>query len=963
MMTIFGIGFTAPVVLAALLTLPALWWILRALPPPPALRRFPGVALLIGLAEKSAESARTPWWVLALRVGALAALIVALAGPILNPERQPTGSGPLLILFDGTFADARDWPQRKARAEAALNAAQAAGRPVAVLSWADPPAEGATFRQASEWLERLAELAPAPWAPSPGLPEWLATLPGGVETLWLSDGLAHPGRAALYAALAARGPVTVFEPPTPLPMIVSVKPEPRGLAVTVARGGAALPAQTLTLTARGRDSAGAARVLAESTIAFAADAREASVTLELPSELRNRIERFELEEWQGAGAVFLADDSMRRRKVALLTARGGEEALAVLSPFHYIRQALAPVADLIEAPLLDDLLLASPDVVILVDAPGLSKAEDFALRRWVEQGGLLLRFAGPRLAAVDPVAIAEDPLLPVRLRTGGRAVGGALSWGTPQHLAPCRNESPFAGLNVPAEVEVRMQVLAQPGPELAQRSIAELADGTPLVTQSQLGQGRVVLFHVTATPAWSNLPLSGLFVDMLARLTLAAGGAGSLPATELAGRSFTREARLDGFGALTPAPAEGAVAGAELAAVREGARVPGPSLPPGLYAAGEARVAINAASPATVRDPATWPAGAVVETFALKREQPLAGWFFSVAVVALVLDVLATLALSGGLFPKAARVANAPPFAGRTRAGRAILLSFLLAGAVAATGAKPLFAEPTVGADSARPPAPGLPLDEARALQATRNVVLAFVSSGDVAVDRVVEAGLRGLSHALRLRTSVEPDPPMRVDLERDELALFPFLYWPVTAQSPVPSAEVIQKLNRYLRSGGMILFDTMDAEQAQLTGAETSALRRLRAITAGLDIPPLEPVPSDHVLTRTFYLLSDFPGRYRGGLVWVEAAPPDAERLEGMPFRHLNDGVTPVVIGSNDWAAAWAIDETGAPLLPVGRGSSGERQREMALRFGINLIMHVLSGNYKSDQVHVPALLERLGQ
>jgi hypothetical protein len=142
-----------------------------------------------------------------------------------------------------------------------------------------------------------------------------------------------------------------------------------------------------------------------------------------------------------------------------------------------------------------------------------------------------------------------------------------------------------------------------------------------------------------------------------------------------------------------------------------------------------------------------------------------------------------------------------------------------------------------------------------------------------------------------------------------------------------------------------------------------TAAGRRLQRIAAGLDIPPLEPVPADHVLTRTFYLLGDFPGRYQGGTVWVEAAPADAERAEGMPFRNLNDGVTPVVIGANDWAAAWAVDDDGMPLLPVGRGSTGERQREIALRFGINLIMHVLSGNYKSDQVHVPALLERLGQ
>jgi hypothetical protein len=159
-----------------------------------------------------------------------------------------------------------------------------------------------------------------------------------------------------------------------------------------------------------------------------------------------------------------------------------------------------------------------------------------------------------------------------------------------------------------------------------------------------------------------------------------------------------------------------------------------------------------------------------------------------------------------------------------------------------------------------------------------------------------------------------------------------------------------------------MILFDTQDADLGGATGTATPNGRALQRIAARLDIPPLEPAPHDHVLTRTFYLLQDFPGRWADSPVWLEASP-DPEEVEGMPFRNLNDGVTPVVIGGNDWAAAWAVGEGGQPMFPVGRGIAGERQREMALRFGINLIMYVMTGNYKSDQVHVPALLDRLGQ
>lgn len=204
----------------------------------------------------------------------------------------------------------------------------------------------------------------------------------------------------------------------------------------------------------------------------------------------------------------------------------------------------------------------------------------------------------------------------------------------------------------------------------------------------------------------------------------------------------------------------------------------------------------------------------------------------------------------------------------------------------------------------------------------------------------------------------------MGVDIEKDELAFFPFLYWPVTASAPDPSDAAYAKLNQYLRTGGMILFDTRDADLAGFGGGTTPEGQALQLIASGLDIPPLEPMPLDHVLTRTFYLLQDFPGRHQGGQVWVEAAPnAAAEAEEGMPFRNLNDGVTPVVIGGNDWASAWATDDMGVPLVPIGRGFAGEQQREIAYRFGINLIMHVLTGNYKSDQVHVPALLERLGQ
>jgi hypothetical protein len=135
-----------------------------------------------------------------------------------------------------------------------------------------------------------------------------------------------------------------------------------------------------------------------------------------------------------------------------------------------------------------------------------------------------------------------------------------------------------------------------------------------------------------------------------------------------------------------------------------------------------------------------------------------------------------------------------------------------------------------------------------------------------------------------------------------------------------------------------------------------------LRSILSALDLPELEPVPRDHVLTKTFFLLRDFPGRFNTGQLWVEALPTtdDNDDESKRPARG-GDGVSSILITSNDFAGAWATRADGQPMLPLVPGEP--RQREMAFRAGVNIVMYTLTGNYKADQVHIPALLERLGQ
>ena len=213
---------------------------------------------------------------------------------------------------------------------------------------------------------------------------------------------------------------------------------------------------------------------------------------------------------------------------------------------------------------------------------------------------------------------------------------------------------------------------------------------------------------------------------------------------------------------------------------------------------------------------------------------------------------------------------------------------------------------------------------------------------GDSRVDQVSEAGLAGLAIVVNRRTAAELGQPVGVDPEIDELSFYPLLYWPL-ADAPRPlSPNAARKLAAYMRDGGTIVFDTRGRNDA---GDRTT----LRDLARALDLPPLIPVPEDHVLRRSYYLLPDLPGRKSGGTVWIERSG-----------EHVNDGVSSVIAGSNDWAGAWALDQGQRPIFPVVPG--GERQREQAYRFGINLVMYVLTGNYKADQVHMPTIIERLG-
>jgi hypothetical protein len=939
------LAFAEPLVLLGLLSLPILWWLLRLVPPRPRRIDFPPTRILFDIIPREETPARTPWWLTLLRLTLAALAIIAAAGPLWNPPvATTTASAPLVLLIDDGFAAASTWDVRMRTAEDLVARAETDGRGVAVVPLS-VTARDISLETPSGARKQLRLVKPKPHAVErneiiPSLERFLTGTPD-VEIVWLSDGV-DTGHAADFvtalARVADKRPVTVVDG--------GLRPA-RALAAADNAAGV-LSVKVLRAAEGGGNEVGAVRALdlkglplGEAGFAFRPDEREADAQLDLPVEIRNDIARLEIDGEHSAGAVQLLDKRWRRRTVGVVTGATADTAQPLLASTFYLSRALSPFADVRLADrgspseMVSQFIEQRLPMIILADVGTLAGDAHDRLTRWVDDGGVLVRFAGPRLAAAD------DELVPVKLRRGGRILGGSLSWDQPQHLAGFSHDGPFNGMVVPNDVTVNRQVLAEPDAGLSDHTWAMLGDGTPLVTAGRKGKGMMVLFHVTADTKWSDLPLSGAFVEMLKHIVGLSGAIGSTEANAASsapaagGRDAVPPTRvLDGFGAFEPPPptARPVPAGFAGRATADN--------PPGFYGPPEGLVAVNTLAPADRLSPIDFrPLNPRFEYFRTAEPQDLRGPFFLAALALLLIDALVVFWLAGG-------VQRLLP-----RDGMAGLL--IAAGVGLALAASQ---GPARAADAA---------DDRFAARATLETHLAYVVTGDGEADNVSKSGLTELTNVLARRTALEAGDPIGVDLEHDELAFFPIIYWPVVPGAKRPSPQALAHVDAYMKQGGTVLFDTRDAVLAPPGPggeARSPGMMELRTILSSLDIPELEPVPRDHVLTKTFFLLRDFPGRFTTGQLWVEAlqSARDDEDDTKRPARG-GDGVSSIIITSNDFAGAWAIRPDGQAMLPLVPGEP--RQREFAFRAGVNIVMYTLTGNYKADQVHVPALLERLGQ
>ena len=902
-------AFMNPWALAGLLALPSLYLLLRITPPAPRILHFPAARFLDGLRPKQNTPNHTPWWILLLRLMIAALLIFALAQPVLNPAPKTAGSGAALIVVDNGWGAAQNWADIQDGAARLIEGRNSTQADITIFTTAVQDATRVdktyTKTQAASFIRAL---TPQPWD-SDLRPIKDIEPRAFSQIVYFSDGLEKNGLSALKRlAEENNSDLQIFSPADadlPLMLYKDSRAGGAGQITIDAPSGADISAKPIRVQAVGKSGV----LLDEQRLDSATLSGmefPATLTFNLEGAALHDVHGYQIAATRGVNARYDLDGSGGPKSVRIATS-GQPKSLSqqYTQDSFYIGKALEPFASVAMVSI-DQILDEKPSMIVLPDIAAMLDTLLNDLQKWVEDGGVLLRFAGPNMTQ----GASQNALLPVPLRFEQRRVEGALTWEKPLKVKDISPESPLYGLDVDPDIEVTGQILPDLVGGNSSNIWASLEDDTPLISAAQMGDGLLVFVHTTASPAWSNMPLSGFYVQFLKHLLKFAGTSGQQMQSV---NGALQPARVfDGFGQLqTPASNVRPIDAKKFDEV-----IPSPEHPPGFYGSGAFTRALNLGD-RTDMPRAISSADSIASNVVLyeqEQQKNLATPLMIIAFILLMIDALVMMFISKSYHGLLG-----------IRRGKAPLAVLVLMGGL-------LFAPQAVMAQNA--PAP----------LAAQDFYLGYIKTGNAQIDQISQKGLEVLAAALNIRTSAEPKGVLGVDPAKDILAFYPILYWPLTPSQDVPSAEVLANLQNYMDQGGSIFIDTRGADARPI----------LQKYLAGLNIPPLQTIPANHVIRRSFYLIDDFPGRLTGGDLWVVNQSLST-----------HDGVSTLMIGGHDWAGGWSEMN----VITRGTGdyvrqyiSGLDRDQELSLRFGINLVMYALTGNYKTDQVHVNTILERLG-
>lgn len=559
-----GVTFAAPWVLLGLGTLPAIWFLLQSMPRKPTVQALPTIKLLKDLKVEEQESEHMPWWQKTMRICIAGMAITAMAGPHFAPEIPLEGSGPVVLVIDNDWASAQDWPDRVKEYKAVITQAQKSGQKIYMLSTSplqdDIPLSLTEALSAEDALKRIENMKANSWMNDregsiSALTQFNENNQTNKSVFWFSNGLKDSDTSDFLDALQTLGPTSVYAPDIQDDknnryVLMPPNAADTDLVLNITRANTQSTDTQLSITAS--DQAG--NTLARSTAVFSGQEKQTSVFFDIMPDVRRKISRISIDGQNHAGAVVLMDEQFRNRPVGILQTsqqNSSRKVQSLLDETTYVEKSLDEHVDT-RTGNLTDLLHRPLAVMVATDGVILTEDDQKSLKDWVQKGGTLLRFAGPNMAAQSG---DKDTLLPVTIREDDRFSSGAIQADNlatkSRSLMPFEPGSPFYGIALKQDIKVDYSIRIQPDINTEERTWASLDDGTPFVTATRQGNGWVVLVHTTADTNWSNLPLSGLFVDMMTAIVDHSNGVLSQGKDLDTAQSLPPLQVLNGLGQLT----------------------------------------------------------------------------------------------------------------------------------------------------------------------------------------------------------------------------------------------------------------------------------------------------------------------------------------------------------------------------------------------------------------------------
>jgi hypothetical protein len=861
--------------------------------------------------RKAFENA--PIAVLLIRIAVLSLIILALAHPVKKTNFNKLSFENALIVVEDGWQNAKNWKQKKSAIKSVLDVAKRNASNVFLMTTAvkkdgsNPVFIGPVLPQKA--MKVLKSLKPKNWKSDYSIVEknieklvLEKTLQGNTKVFWLSSNFYGENLQTAMESAQLLGDLELIineDEQETLKFISSVSRSLNKLEITVKRAKNLKFSESQKIAIFDEDD----NALSKEILNFDENKDVANAVFYAPETVLNRAFKIQIiSKFPVSSETYLLGDWKKKKTVGIVSYQNQKKQNPLLSKDYYVKKAIEPFAK-IKTGSIKELLNSDLSTIVITD--GFEYGEEKGLENFVKNGGTLLCFSKKGLQNSD--------LFPVKLKEGLRNMGGEISQEKNQNVADFPEKSLFYGIKNDNQIFVKTQLIAESSIDSNDKTIASLQDGTQLVTARNFGKGRVVFFHISSDASWSNLPLSTMFAQMLERIVLTSKDDFFSINKPI---KLSLQNKLSAFAKMKKYKnkKEKKINLSDITS-----SVSSHNTPAGIYVAGSIKKGVNLClKNCGLEHLEEIPYGAEVLNLSdIESEFDFSNVLYFLALSLLVFEQFFSLFLKDAL-PK-----NKKFFA--------IVFCFVF---MFSNGVK---------AEN---------IDYKSAIKAVSKTSVAIVKTGNKTIDEVAQNAFSSLEKEVLLRAGIALGKTAILDVENDELSLYPMVYWAISDAKKMPSEKGIKKINEYIASGGIVWFDTRNFA-AKVSGSNVNANVNLNNLAQFLSIPAVKKVEKNHAVFNSFYEINSCSGRMEGDGLWLTQNSFNAWQ-NGIK----NDGVSPIIIGSADWIGAWVKDKKNRPLFSAFDGEDG---RENSFRCGVNIIIYALMGNYNKGKSQIDLILSGL--